>query len=99
MDSDLKQRWLADLKSGKYTHATGEFEPYEGENCCLGVLCHTMGVPVRPHLSDNWYACREVLGSLNLYGNHNIDVAAHLSILNDDSDDFTPVIEWIEKYL
>jgi hypothetical protein len=38
MDTDIKQRWVAALRSGKYPQTTGHLRDKDGY-CCLGVLC------------------------------------------------------------
>lgn len=41
MDANLKAKWLADLRSGKFEQANGVLRDNLRENtyCCLGVLC------------------------------------------------------------
>lgn len=42
MSPELKEKWVAALRSGKYTQITGSLEePLNSKvsNCCLGVLC------------------------------------------------------------
>ena len=46
MDSNLKQKWVRALRSGKYTQATGALRTDDGF-CCLGVLCDVYD-------SDKW---------------------------------------------
>lgn len=38
MDSNLKQKWVRALRSGKYFQASGALRTEDGY-CCLGVLC------------------------------------------------------------
>jgi hypothetical protein len=38
MDAEVKERWVAALRSGQYTQATGKLRTDSGF-CCLGVLC------------------------------------------------------------
>lgn len=38
MDSEIKERWVAKLRSGGYTQGTGKLNS-DGKYCCLGVLC------------------------------------------------------------
>lgn len=57
LDRDLHARWVAALRSGEYTQGRTAFEtvtyatPAHTEptvkNCCLGVLCHVAGEPVK----------------------------------------------------
>ena len=46
MDSNLKQKWVRALRSGKYTQAIGQLKTEDGF-CCLGVLCDVYD-------SSNW---------------------------------------------
>lgn len=38
MNEEIKKRWIADLRSGKYEQGQGSLEK-DGKYCCLGVLC------------------------------------------------------------
>ena len=53
MDSNLKQKWVRALRSGKYTQATGALRTDDGF-CCLGVLCDVYD-------SDKWIATGETI--------------------------------------
>lgn len=39
MDSELKKKWVAALRSGKYKQGRRELRNKEDCYCCLGVLC------------------------------------------------------------
>jgi hypothetical protein len=39
MNSQIKQRWIDALRSGKYSQDTGVLRSSKGGHCCLGVLC------------------------------------------------------------
>ena len=39
MKSEIKERWLHDLRSGEIKQARGVLRTTEDEFCCLGVLC------------------------------------------------------------
>ena len=39
MDSTIKEKWLAALRSGKYKQGTDKLRTKESKFCCLGVLC------------------------------------------------------------
>lgn len=44
MDANLKAKWLADLRSGKFRQAQGYLHNPKGDSyCCLGVLCLSAG--------------------------------------------------------
>lgn len=39
MKPDIKAKWVAALRSGKYQQGTRELRPTDDHFCCLGVLC------------------------------------------------------------
>ena len=39
MNPEIKAKWVAALRSGKYTQGRGALRRTNGEMCCLGVLC------------------------------------------------------------
>lgn len=39
MNTDLKARWVAALRSGKYKQGKSALQTWDGKFCCLGVLC------------------------------------------------------------
>lgn len=39
MKSDIKQKWIDALRSGKYRQALGSLKEGSNKYCCLGVLC------------------------------------------------------------
>lgn len=39
MNKEIKQQWVAALRSGDYRQGTGTLKNRRGEFCCLGVLC------------------------------------------------------------
>ena len=43
MNPEAKAKWLAALRSGEYTRATGALKNRDGY-CCLGVLCEALSV-------------------------------------------------------
>ena len=48
MDTELKKKWVAALRSGQYQQGKGYLKK-DGRYCCLGVLCSVLGVePVEP---------------------------------------------------
>ncbi|MDM0024118.1 hypothetical protein [Variovorax saccharolyticus] len=44
MNKEVKAKWVAALRSGKYEQAHGELRGDENAFCCLGVLCEISGV-------------------------------------------------------
>lgn len=47
MDRDLRDRWVANLRSGNYKQGDTYLKRANGTFCCLGVLCDTMHVEWR----------------------------------------------------
>jgi hypothetical protein len=39
MNSEVKEKWIAALRSGKYEQSKGTLRTVNNEFCCLGVLC------------------------------------------------------------
>jgi hypothetical protein len=39
MNSTIKKKWIAALRSGEYTQGKKQLHTKEGSFCCLGVLC------------------------------------------------------------
>lgn len=39
MNTEIKQLWLEELRSGRHIQGRGRLRNYEGGMCCLGVLC------------------------------------------------------------
>ena len=60
---ELKDSWLAALRSGEYEQGRHQFKTPEGKYCCLGVLCMVMKHPewigVRDVKSDNYRDLRD----------------------------------------
>ena len=50
MNADVKDLWVAALRSGAYTQTTGSLQNAYGF-CCLGVLCDLY----RQHVGGNWH--------------------------------------------
>jgi hypothetical protein len=40
MDKDIKDRWIADLRSGLFKQGKGVLRDKEDHFCCLGILCN-----------------------------------------------------------
>ena len=47
LPTDIKQKWVAALRSGKYKQGIGYLRSTSDEYCCLGVLCDMSN-------SDTW---------------------------------------------
>jgi hypothetical protein len=47
MKKELKDKWVAALRSDKYTQGREKLRTDDGSYCCLGVLCEVLDVPRR----------------------------------------------------
>lgn len=101
LTQDLKDKWVAALRSGYYKQGFRRLRTFEYRFCCLGVLCE---------IADNvqWdsecrYTCNgEVLGGfLSNKKNEcyfiNADKQATLSNMNDTGTPFPQIADWIEE--
>lgn len=107
MDAEIKQKWLEDLESGKYTKGTGKlFNPEENSFCCLGVLGKTLNLDITgdglgfKDDEDEDLEASAMYPSLLKAGLVSGDMST-LYRINDDkpSDNFKGVIEYIKKNL
>lgn len=63
MNKELKEKWVAALRSGKYEQGTGALRSVDNRYCCLGVLCEVMGIEAEqshkslPYRYDGSIAC------------------------------------------
>ena len=48
MNQEIKAKWIAALRSGKYKQGEGCLNDGHGGFCCLGVLCDVQGVEWTP---------------------------------------------------
>ena len=44
MNQEIKEKWLAALRSGKYKQGKYRLRTIDDEYCCLGVLCEVVGL-------------------------------------------------------
>ena len=98
MESDLKNKWLAALRSGNYRQGqcnlrTGD---YEGEgplyHCCLGVLADVVD-PLGWTCDDSW---RFEWGTPGILSEH---LETKISVMNDRGATFEQIADWIENNL
>lgn len=58
MKKEDKKRWVAALRSGKYSQCTGRLHnPRTDSYCCLGIACEIFGVTDRNYINvwkDGW---------------------------------------------
>ena len=108
MDAQLKEKWIAALRSGDYEQGANYLK--RGNNyCCLGVLCDVIGGPEVWEETALLSTCKcslsgestqslsvETLRSIELDPDHE----ETLIEMNDDRDaSFDEIADWIEENL
>lgn len=92
MKADLKQKWLAALRSGDYQQGQGELlDVSDNAFCCLGVLCSVAGIE-RKDIS--LWATIEGLGRADLVGYEYTDTLMEMN--DDEGKSFAEIADWIE---
>lgn len=90
MDREIRDKWVAALRSGKYKQGKHVLRTKDGNYCCLGVLKE-----IEPDLSNApWdYAGVEPFDPdiLSFYDQ------ACLARKNDAGETFNPIADWIEE--
>jgi hypothetical protein len=103
MKQELKDKWVAALRSGKYKQTRqGKLKNRGGAYCCLGVLCEVMEVPSK---FDNFYSEYEYDGNtLSLSekirkqaGIRQKDANKLVEMNDDTKATFKDIADYIEK--
>ncbi len=103
MNKEIKEKWIAALRSGEYEQAKGSL--YDGTGyCCLGVLCRiageSVGAPNRRMYPKEEFALSVGLvdeqGTLPQRGPRGIGCLANL---NDEGFSFEKIADIIEEQL
>lgn len=98
MDPEIKQKWLAALRSGEFAQANGALR--KGETfCCLGVLCSVID-PEKWEF-DEFYDGKDLSltsENLNRVGLTRYAESA-LANMNDNGQSFPEIADYIEKNL
>ena len=101
MKQELLDRWVGALEGGKHKKGKGALCDFEGEKCCLGVLADIEGklsnerdcAGYRYFLNDPYYTAYLPHDQFGL--SH--ELQAKLAVINDQSETFANVIEYIKK--
>lgn len=106
MKADIKQRWVAALRSGIYKQGKSALCKSDGTFCCLGVLCDLVvpdqwgellmtsivGIKAREHNGESFLPSSSVLDAAGL----SIKQARELAKMNDNNESFAVIAEFIE---
>jgi hypothetical protein len=100
MNAELKVKWIAALRSGKYRQGLGRLRGGDNSYCCLGVLCDVRDSTA---WNGNTYTNNSVVGmAKNLLDEVGISQDVHnlLAAMNDeDKQTFPDIADWIEENL
>lgn len=55
MKRELRDKWVAALRSGEYKQGRGALQDTTGGYCCLGVLCRVMEIPSHYTSGGTWF--------------------------------------------
>ena len=109
MNQDIKTRWIAALRSGKYKQGRDGLKNDDGTFCCLGVLCEVMGIipDGDQYEGEDAFLPKSIMEATGLTNDASLadDVAfrdsARYSLveLNDAGADFNFIADVIEKQL
>lgn len=99
MDAELKAKWLAALRSGKYAQGDGKLRGTNGRFCCLGVLCDVYD-PTRWQEHDR-DACFQYSSNTAFLPTELADGIEEytLTTMNDNGVPFAEIADWIEANL
>lgn len=100
MPKELKERWLAALRSGVYKQGKGLLCDPAGRYCCLGVLQKVADGKVEsrkskalPMPTDNWYDKHGICPERYKVAASPISLAT----MNDKGNSFTDIADFIEE--
>lgn len=106
MDQELKDRWVAALRSGDYSQARNSLRVADIGYCCLDVLADLISpqgwLPPRPHGAQPWQPPDESGDSrIALLPEAMLDAPTQTSLigLNDSGKTFGEVADYIEEKL
>lgn len=107
MKPEIKERWVAALRSGEYEQATGGLRTKD-KFCAGGVLCDVVGVEwEKPHETLNWYMAifngeqdgGAIPPTLLRYLDLTYEAMRSIERLNDKETPFAEIADYIEANL
>lgn len=94
MKTDIKEKWVAALRSGKYLQGRLALRSPEGGYCCLGVLCRVAKIPI----AKNGQACSRDRDYYPIYEVVGGSFARELMAMNDrQGASFSEIADYIER--
>lgn len=105
MDRELRDRWVADLRSGKHRQATGYLHPFREGYCCLGRLCEVVGLEKTRYGRAWLYTLDQVSATATLpftlarRVELDYQTITLLQTMNDTGSTFAEIADYIEQNL
>lgn len=105
MNPEVKKIWLEALKSGEYKKGVDRLRSEDNAFCCLGVLCNLHAIAHPEFASEQvdklMYDSNSATLGWNVERWSGVEDSAQwaLACINDSSDSFEPVIQFIEENL
>lgn len=108
MDPEVKQAWIAALRSGKYKQARYKLKARNGAMCCLGVLADLQGKEWVWDATDQEYVDFDGTSDVREIQKAGVKpvAARQLAEMNDGAPgiggkrySFPEIADWIEKNL
>jgi len=109
MKEQIKEKWLAALRSGDYKQGKAALRSKDDEFCCLGVLCDVLDsdawtenpVTCRPYAPDSCLFWGGMFGALPMDTRDEVEITddEHNTLvdLNDDGRSFEYIADHIER--
>lgn len=105
MKKELRDAWVAALRSGEYEQTTETLES-DGAYCCLGVLCVVAKIDIPPDANDldyndegdeqGIYDLRALRDDCGLGTGHDSPQIKLITMNDEDGKTFPEIADWIE---
>jgi hypothetical protein len=110
MNSEIKQKWVAALRSGNYKQGTSFLRDAGDYFCCLGVLCDIEQVPCKSTEEDYAFEYKFEDARTSLYSTLSVGFSNKMGLSSNNLDDlvdlndnkrlsFSEIADYIEKNL
>lgn len=104
LNPEIKAKWLAALRSGKYEQGQSQLRPTDTEFCCLGVLCDLLNPhwDKRPTGDGYNHASGGVMFTstpVRVTAGLSTNAESQLMKMNDDGISFAQIADYIEAKL
>lgn len=101
MDKELKEKWVAALRSGEIEQANRRLLDADGAMCCVGVLARICGVTDETMIQNSQSLYSQGLEPVGVaVGEGSAEILFRLADMNDhQGKNFKEIADYIEKTL